>query len=265
MTESVDLPEAFFLPLGEGHYEPTYATMSPWGAGSQHGGPPSALLATCMDHVAGGPGLRLARITVDFLRPIPRKECAVEVSIARPGGRVRKSEATMSVGGQVVVHASAWHIATGGEPPALGVHDQVVEPLPVEQPQVYFAGLGRWGYGEAIEWRFASGGYDQLGPAKVWTRMRIPLIAGRELTGLQHALTVADSANGLSNVLPLGEWLFIPPTMTLTLLRHPAGEWVYLDAQTTLANDGVGIARADLADDDGIVGTAMQPLLVAPV
>lgn len=265
MTDPTALPEAFYLPAGEHRYEPTYATMSPWDADSQHGGPPAALLATCIDELAGGPGLRVARVTVDFLRPIPRRECTVEVAITRPGSRVRKSEATMSVAGEVVVHASAWHIATGEPPPALGVHDEVAPPLPDEQPQVYFATLGRWGYGEAIEWRFVAGGYDSPGPAKVWTRLRIPLIAGQELTGLQHALAVADSANGLSFELPLHTWLFIPPTITVTLLRHPVGEWVYMDARTTLANDGVGLARADLADRQGAVGNATQPLLVAPV
>jgi len=265
MTDPTDLPEAFYLPAGEQRYEPTYATMSPWDASNQHGGPPAALLATCMDDTAGGPHLRLATITVDFLRPIPRKECTVEVVITRPGKRVCRSEATMSVAGEAVVRASGWHIATGGEPPATGVHAQVVEPLPDVQLQTYFATLDRWGYGEAIEWRFTTGGYDAPGPSRVWTRMRIPLVAGRPLTGLQHALAVADSANGLSYELPLDSWLFIPPTLTVTMLRHPVGDWIYFDAQTTLASDGVGLARAELADPQGVVGTALQPLLVTPV
>jgi hypothetical protein len=49
--------------------------------------------------------------------------------------------------------------------------------------------------------------------------------------------------------------------MTATLLRPPAGEWVHLACRTYLA-DGVGLARADLFDPDGLVGEVAQPLLV---
>ena len=36
--------------------------------------------------------------------------------------------------------------------------------------------------------------------------------------------------------------------MTATLLRPPAGEWVHLACRTYLADDGFGLARADLFD-----------------
>jgi hypothetical protein len=61
--------------------------------------------------------------------------------------------------------------------------------------------------------------------------------------------------------LPLEQWFSIPPTMTATLLRPPAGEWVHLACRTYLA-DGVGLAHADLFDPDGLVGEVTQPLLV---
>lgn len=262
MTESMSDTEAFFLPLGNGHYQPTYATMSPWDPAAQHGGPPSALLAHEMV-AAVDPTLRLARITVDFLAPIPRRECVVEARVTKAGRRVCRTEATLSVDGKVAVAASAWHIVTGPPPPVDGVHDLDVPPLPQPQPQRYFKGLTGWGYGEAIEWRYTSGGFDQPGPSAVWTRLRVPLIKGRETTGLEHAVVVADSANGLSNELPLGEWLFIPPTITVTALRAPACEWVYVDAATTLSRDGLGLSAGRIGDPDGLCATLAQPLLIA--
>jgi len=66
---------------------------------------------------------------------------------------------------------------------------------------------------------------------------------------------------GLSLSLPLTQWFSIPPTMTATL-RPPAGEWVHLACRTYLAEDGVGLARADLSDLDGLIGEVAQPLLV---
>ena len=42
-------PEAYYLPRGNGRYEPTWATESPWDRKAQHGGPPAALLAHVID------------------------------------------------------------------------------------------------------------------------------------------------------------------------------------------------------------------------
>jgi hypothetical protein len=231
-----DLPEAFYLPAGDAAYEPTRATESPWDGDAQHGGPPAALLADAIDATIG-PGMRLARISVDFLGPIPRRPLQVEVT------------------------ARAWHIATGPTPPAESEHlpPPALPPAGADRP---LAGLTGWGYGEAVEWRFTHGGHGVLGPARVWTRVRLPLIAGRKLTGLARTLIVADSANGLSAALPFARWLSIPPTMTTTLLRVPDDDWVYLDCRTHLADDGIGLAHATVSDPGGYLGEVAQPLLV---
>jgi len=256
-----DLPAAFYLPTGDADYEPTRATESPWDSGAQHGGPPAALLAHAIDATAGA-GMRLARISVDFLAPIPRKPLRVEVSVLRSGRQVRLAEAHMVIDGRAAVTARAWHIATGPKPPA-DSDPGPPPPLPPEPAGEHsLPGLDGWGYGEAVEWRFTHGGFGALGPARVWTRVRVPLIAGQELTGLARALIVADSANGLSAALPMAEWLSIPPTMTTTLLRAPDGPWVHLDCRTHLAADGIGLTQATLADPGGFLGEVAQPLLV---
>ncbi|SEG85609.1 Thioesterase-like superfamily protein [Thermomonospora echinospora] len=254
------MPEAFYLPLGEGRYEPTRATESPWDSGAQHGGPPTALLAHVIDGTAGA-DMRLARVSVDFLGPIPRHEVRVEVSPVRPGRLISLSEARMIAGDRTVVVARAWHIATGPPPPVTG---ERLRPPALSEPGTgpLRPDLAGWGYGRAIEWRYTHGGHGTLGPAGVWTRVRIPLIAGEKITGLARTLIVADSANGLSAVLPMQEWLSIPPTMTATLARVPAGEWVHMAARTRLSDDGLGIAHATLCDPDDHLGEVTQPLLV---
>jgi hypothetical protein len=86
---------------------------------------------------------------------------------------------------------------------------------------------------------WTGGAYDEAGPGAVWTRVRLPLVAGEPITPLQRVLVVADSANGISGVLPSDRWLFVPPGVTVTDHRPPAGSWVHLAATTTLAGDGV--------------------------
>ncbi len=246
---------AFYLPRGHHRYEPTRATESPWDSAMQHGGPPAALLAHVM---APGGDLRPARIAVDFLGPIPRRECTVEVAPLKPGRLTYLAEARLLVDGKVAVTARGWHIATGPKPPA-ETEPVVPPPLPAHADP----GLPGWGYGEAIEWRFVEGGFGRnAGAASVWTRVRLPLVDGEEITGAARALIVADSANGLSAALPMDDWLSIPPAMTTTLLRPADGEWVHLACRTELTADGVGLAHGDLSDSAGRLGVVSQPLVV---
>jgi hypothetical protein len=77
-------------------------------------------------------------------------------------------------------------------------------------------------------------------------------------------LAVADSAKGISGVLPIDRWLYINPELTVHIRRPPAGEWICLAAETTIAHGGAGLARSVLSDDAGIVTHGAQALPVAP-
>jgi hypothetical protein len=254
-------PEAYYLPRGSRRYEPTRATESPWDRTAQHGGPPAALLAHVIDQTVEGP-LRIARLSIDILGPIPLRRAVVEVSLIKPGRRVHLTEARMIVDGRAAATARAWHIAAGDRPPATSEEQTPppVPPRPATQP--FYPGLDDWGYGRSVDWRFTRGGFDRLGAADVWARVRLPLVDGVPLTGQDRMLITADSANGLSLSLPLQQWFSIPPAMTATLLRPPAGEWVHLACRTHLSDDGIGLAHADLSDPGGLIGEVAQPLLV---
>ncbi|MEY9861705.1 acyl-CoA thioesterase [Catenulispora sp. GAS73] len=56
----------------------------------------------------------------------------------------------------------------------------------------------------------------------------------------------------------------MPTALQLSLHRHPVGDWVLLDARTSLAGDGIGATVTELHDESGSVGTGTQPLLVQP-
>ncbi|MGY1858488.1 thioesterase family protein [Modestobacter sp. SYSU DS0290] len=251
--------EAFYLPLGDNRFSPTRATESPWDSDAQHGGPPSALLA----HLAvgaTGEGLRAARVSVDFFGAIPRRELTVEVSAVRPGRRIALTQAAMTVEGRTVAVARVWSITTGPTPPV--VTELSPPPAVPEANSQFLPDHPDWGYGQALDWRYTAGAPDRLGPADVWTRVRVPLIAGQELTGLDRTLVAADAANGISVELPLRSWFSIPPGMTTHLTREPDGEWVHLSCRTSIAADGIGLCLGTLADARGAIGQVSQPLLV---
>ena len=110
--------------------------------------------------------------------------------------------------------------------------------------------------------RYTAGSSLEPGPADVWTRVRVPLVADLPLTGLDRTLIAADAANGISVELPIDSWWSIPPGMTTHLTREPDGKWVYLACRTQIAADGIGLCLGTLSDAAGEIGQVSQPLLV---
>ena len=262
------MPNAFFEPAGTDSFVATPATAGPWSAQSQHGGPPSALAARAMELHEPDPGQRLARVAVDILRPVPVGKVALTTRSVRPGRRVALLETVMEADGQEVLHARGWRIAMPGEPvpavPAAGAGT----PPPPEAAQPHtpeFRGGYTAGYLAAVEWRYVAGaGFETLGPAVVWARPTIPLIPDQETSPMCRALLIADSGSGVSATLDARRFLFINVDLTVVLTRDPEGEWVLLDAATTIGEQGTGLAETKISDTRGPCGSAIQTLLVAP-
>jgi hypothetical protein len=142
----------------------------------------------------------------------------------------------------------------------------VDEPLPPPEDGEPMYRPENWGSGylDAMEWRALAGHLGKPGPATVWTRQKVDLVAGERPTGLQRLMVVADSGNGVSSRLNPLEWLFINSELTVHVYREPAGEWIALDAKTAIGPDGVGTAFSVLHDQSGPVGRGAQALLIRP-
>jgi hypothetical protein len=251
---------SFYEPLGDERFAATTHTAGPWDPAFQHAGPPAALLGRALERCDPRDGFVFARLTFEILRPVPVAEVAVAVRVVRPGRSVELLEGELSAGGQPVMAVRAWRVLAASAPTL--AHDAPLPPRPdaATPPPRELEGFG---YGKAVELRFAAGGWNKAGPATVWTRLGVPLLPGEAPTGLQRVLAVADSGNGVSAVLPLDRWLFINPELTVHLRREPRGEWICLDAETTITEGGAGLARSTLSDDDGVVAQGAQSLLVA--
>ena len=99
--------------------------------------------------------------------------------------------------------------------------------------------------------------------ARVSIDILYPLIAGEAISPTQRLIAIADYADGLSWRLDIGSWQFIPPELTLHILRPPRGEWICLDAVTDLQAEGVGLTTAHLFDQQGPVARSAQSLFIA--
>lgn len=253
--------DCFFRPLGEDRWQATVHTTGPWDARFQHGGPPSALLARAVERTAPREDVLVARMTVEILGPIPVGELRLQSRMARPGRSVELVEAVLSAGGRDVARASAWRVLRTASDPVGG---SAAEPLPDSASDPVLGAGWVDGYLSAVEWRFVRGHFTSPGPAAAWTRLRHPLVDGEQTSPLQRLLAVADSGNGISSELDPSAWHFINPELTVHLHRAAAGEWILLDATTTISTGGAGLATSVLSDLDGPVGVGAQALLVAP-
>ena len=250
---------AFFLPRADGRYQATEHTSGPWDARLQHAGPPAALIGRALERFEPRPEMMISRLTFEILHAVPVGEVEVSARIVRPGRSVELLEASLRAGGREVVRTSAWRMLRAPEDTAAPL-PYALPPLPdAEAPMP--AQLES-GYLKAIEWRPVRGGFLEPGPATAWTRTRVPVVEGEEPTTLQRLLAVADSGNGISGTLDMSKWWFINPELTVHIEREPRGEWICLDAATSIQAGGAGLATSILSDLDGPVGRGAQTLYV---
>jgi hypothetical protein len=255
---------AFYEHAGSG-YLATALTRGPWDPGAQHAGPPAALLGREFDLLPEADDFQVCRVTFEIIRSIPIGPVEVEARIVRPGRRVQMVEAELRVDGEALMMARGWRLRTAPiDLPADVVAIPPVPPLPTEPgPLSFFPTNSDEGYHTAMEIRFVSGAFNEVGPATAWLRMRHPLVEGEEPTPLQRTLIAADVGNGISAAVSFRKFVFVNVDLTVQLERLPAGEWVCVDAITLPRERGSATAESVLGDESGRLGRALQTLLVA--
>src|SRR3982751_5938418 len=198
----------------------------------------------------------ISRLTFEILHAVPVGEVEVEARIVRPGRSVELLEASLRAGGREGGRTSARRAPSETGPPS------PYEPPPLPGEEAPMPAQLESGYLKAVEWRPVSGGFLEPGPASAWARIRVPIVEGEEPSGLQRVLAVADSGNGISGTLDMQRWWFINPELTVHLECEPGGEWICLDARTSIEPGGAGLATSTLSDLRGPVARGAQTLYV---
>jgi hypothetical protein len=255
---------AFYEPDGAG-FSATELTRGPWDPGAQHAGPPAALLGRALEQLPEAAEFQISRLTYEILRSIPIAPVTVVARIVRPGRRVQMVEAELAVDGETLMVVRGWRLRIAPvDLPEKAVAIPPGPPLPSEPgPANFFPTAQSVGYHTAMEIRFVSGAFTELGPATAWLRMREPLVEGEEPTPLQRLLIAADVGNGISGAVDFRRFVFVNVDLTVQIERLPEGEWVCVDAVTMPRPSGIATAESVLSDERGRVGRALQSLIVA--
>jgi hypothetical protein len=262
------MAESIFIGDGD-RFLPTEQARGPWDPQALHGGAPAALIASAFERMQPGAELHIARMSFELLRPIPLAPLTLSTRIVRPGRRVQELAAELSAADQTIVRASALRVTAVPGDAATAAPDsssELSESLapPSDGAPIRFAldgGAEASFAGTAMEMRWLSDPRE-LGPGRVWMRLRHPLLPGEPLTPLARLAATADFGNGVSAALAFDRFVFINADLTIHLQRTPRGEWIGLDARTLLLDDGTATAEGVLHDERGPLGRAFQTLVV---
>lgn len=243
-----------------GRYRLGPHSVGPWHADLAHGGPPAALLVRAAERLAGAGGgdLVAMRVSAEFVGPVPVGDVVVAARTLRAARSATLVEATLTARERTCLSGRVW-LVRAADTGALAPPLPQLRPVP-DGP----GGIGAdFPYSRTIEWRVISGGMGTPGPGVTWACPLHPLVHGERLTGLQRAALLGDSASGLSSELDWARWSFVNLDLDVHLSRPVDGDWLLLDAVTSLGSHGAALARSTVSDRRGPVGCTAQTLVLA--
>lgn len=255
-----------FLKLDDDHvYIGLDPTRGPWSPDHCHAGPVAGAMARSVEIFAGAEKL-LTRLTMDLIRPIPLAGFRVDVEMRREGRKVSTAAATLSdLDGKACIHATAVLIAPAEEQvlptPAvtpLKIADAVPGKFPIQETL-----HDRPAFGHFIEVQFPHGENAEPGPTKMWMK-NVPLIEGETPSSFQRICPLADCGNAVSRNADLRDIGFVNPDLTIVAHRQTAADWFLTDTISHWRPNGIGLAEAQISDEDGPIASALQSVILTP-
>ncbi len=257
------MSESFFTTTDGQWFQPTEHTRGPWDEHACHAGPPTGLLARAVEQLF--PEHRLSRLTVNLQRPVPFSGFSVAASIVRQGRTVCLSEASLlDQDGRCVITAAGMHLRPSHMPDLPSHHLDMGTPeeaLPGDFPirQTLHDKPTFCGPGVAV--RYPAGQDSSPGPTRAWMKT-VPLLSDETPSPFQRICPLADCGNAFGRNAEPGELTFMNTDLTIVLHRDPLGEWLGTDSVNYWEPNGIGLADAQLFDSRGVVGRAMQTLII---
>lgn len=247
---------------GSQSFESTSFTCSNWDPSIQHGSPPLALLTKLVEEQAA-PGMRIGRLLLDILGPIPVAPVRARAWVQRPGGRIALVNAEMTAPRadgteRPVATVSAWLLATSDTADvASDRYPPVVKGERDPRPHDWD---GNPGYLDSVGWIRQR--EPDAGATVSWLTPLISLVDDEPVSPVQRLAMAVDSANGVGAALDPAEFLFMNTDTAVHLHRVPRGGEFALRARGSIGPDGIGVCTAEIFDRDGFIGTTAQTLLV---
>ena len=262
------MADALFIPDGD-RFLPTDLTRGGWSDDSQHGSPPSGLLARAIEQVPTAVPMQVVRFTIDLFRAVPLSPLTVSTTVRRDGKRIQVVDAYLYADDVEVGRVSSLKIrVTDLDLDDRGEAPWEQPPLPDEADPMQWddafgprGGLPRFHY-DAVEIRTFKNSFLDKGPGLSWFRLKYPVVAGEELSPFVRLATIADMSNGNSQALDARKWLFVNPDITIYAHRLPVDEWVGMRSAAFQHHTGIGLVDTRIFDRQGPLGRINQAQLL---
>src|SRR5215204_1271987 len=82
----------------------------PWDPKLQHGAAPSSLICWAVERLPAPAPMRVARLTVDLMRPVPVAPLTIETEVLREGRKIQLVAVRLLANGTEVVRATALRV-----------------------------------------------------------------------------------------------------------------------------------------------------------
>jgi acyl-coenzyme A thioesterase PaaI-like protein len=238
-------------------FMPTGLSTSPWNRATQNGVALGVVMSHTLNEEVGAAHARLARLTLDILRPAPIGPTRVVWRALHDGRRVRLLQGELEADGVIAARANALLVAPSGPtpeaqsqlPPAISPEQATDETIVPRQT--------------GLETRIVQRGRVDLSaarrPHRVWLRVEAEITPGAPASPVSTAMAAADC--GGSSLGPLGaEWNSPNLDITAHFARAPRGIWVQTEAEPMMLGNGVAVINHRLSDRDGEFARAHQTL-----
>ena len=243
---------------------PTELARGPWSPHAQHGGAPAALLAGQLETFDLATATFPARFTLELMRPVPLSPLRIERRTIRPGKKVQLVQGSLFADDVEVVRGTLLRLRE--QPVDFRVEPVAGSDAPLAPPGAPERLGGDWtigtGFWNAVEVSRAHGVWGEPGPAGMWLRLTVPIVAGEEPSAFQRVAAAGDFGNGVASAFDRSHYSCINPDLTITLHRLPEGQWVGIDSATFPEHTGFGVAESVLHGAQGRIGRAIQTVLI---
>lgn len=261
MNAGAELMEGIFRVDGERVTVSPHAA-GPWDPTMQHGSAPASLVVWAAEAIPTAVPMRIARVSVDLMRPVPLEPLTIESEILREGRKIQLCAVRLRAGRVLVVAATVLKVRLKRETLPGGISGARVELPSPEESDEDPAQFSNSPFVMGMHLRAARGKFGVPGPGAIWYRVVRPLVEGEKVSQAVRAVVAADFCNGTSAALDFRHWIFLNADLTVSMAREPIGEWILLDAESWIGPDGAGLAMARLADRSGYFGRAVQSLVI---
>jgi hypothetical protein len=234
----------------------------PWDASMQHGSAPAALVTWAAEAIPTTTPMRIVRVTIDLLRPVPVAPLTIASEVLREGRKIQLCAISLLANNVVVVRATVLKVRADSLPLPSEIADAAIDVPPPDQGTPMEPPFSRTPFVTGLSVREVRGSFLQLGPGAIWYRIDRPIVEGVAISQVIRAVVAADFCNGTSSVLDFDKWTFLNADLTVSLARAPVGDWILLNAETWIGPDGAGIAAGRLGDARGYFGRAVQSLVI---